>query len=283
MNDNRKAIKKIVRRNSQSLFWGIRFLPKPQREAMYTLYAFFKHLDDVMESNMTMKEKADIINAWREELCNVYDKKVPQTDIGRRIYKNCMRFKLPKEEFSKLIDSLSMDVPNPMVAPSLQDFLAYSRGMSGVVCNLSLRVLGCDDEELLEELSTNLGNAMQITQILRDIKEDAMAGSMYIPREILQEAGVESFEPFKAVTDKNLTFAREEMAKIAEQSFIISYNLTQKLNKKAATAMISMANVYKRYFDIMNKRGWEVISPKPKINKLTKLSLIIKGLMGKHI
>ena len=106
-------IKRIVKKSGSSFFWSMRFLPKAKRNAMYTIYAFCRHLDDIVDGDAEMSEKLELIAAWREELDNIYDKKTPATDIGRKIYKNCMRFKLPKEELSRLIEAISMDIPNP--------------------------------------------------------------------------------------------------------------------------------------------------------------------------
>ena len=91
------SIGKLVRKSQATLFWSVRSLPKAQREAIYTLYAFCRHIDNVVDGTLPEKEKEELLAAWKQELENIYDKKVPATDIGRRIYKNCMRFKLPKE------------------------------------------------------------------------------------------------------------------------------------------------------------------------------------------
>ena len=211
MND----IKKIVKRSGTSFFWCMRFLPKAKRMAMYTLYAFCRHIDDIVDGDdIPMNEKLELIQAWREEMDNIYDKKVPTTDIGRKIYKNCMRFKLPKSEFLKLIDSISMDIPNPVQAPSMQDFFKYCRGVAGVPGNLSLRIFGCQDENMIENLATSLGNALQITNILRDVKEDALANRLYIPEEMLSKANINSTSPDEVIVNKNLVIAREALAQI---------------------------------------------------------------------
>ena len=277
MNNN---IKKIVKKSGTSFFWSMRFLPKAKREAMYTLYAFCRHIDDIVDGDSSIAEKQELLQAWREEMDNIYDKKVPATDIGRKIYKNCMRFKLPKSEFLQLIDSISMDVPNPVQAPNLNDFYRYCRGVAGVPGSLSLRIFGCSDEKMIEELSSSLGNALQITNILRDVKEDALADRLYIPREFLEKADISITDPKSVITDKNLVFAREELAKIANKDFQKAYELIKHLDKKTARPVKMIANIYKKYFDIMQKRGWEVISPKPTISKFEKLALALKALLS---
>lgn len=267
----------IVKKSGSSFFWSMRLLPKAKREAMYTIYAFCRHIDDIVDGDMPLKEKQNLLSAWREEIDNIYDKKVPVTEIGRRIYKNCMRFHLPKEEFLRLIDSISMDIPKPLQAPKMEDFLKYCRGVAGVPGNLSLRIFGCQDEELIEKLSTSLGNALQITNILRDVKEDAQANRLYIPREYLKKAAIASKKPSEVVVDKNLAIAREELAKLAAEDYKVASQIIPYLDKKAARPVRAIAAIYKKYFDMMQKRGWEVVSPKPKISKINALSLALRA------
>lgn len=271
----------IVKKSGSSFFWSMRFLPKAKREAMYTIYAFCRHIDDIVDKDLPLKEKQELLAAWREEINNIYDKKAPATEIGRRIYKNCMRFNLPKEEFIKLIDSISMDIPNPLQAPRMEQFLRYCRGVAGVPGSLSLRIFGCKDENLIEELATSLGNALQITNILRDVKEDAQSDRLYIPREYLQKASINSKNPSEVIVDKNLAIAREELAKMAADDYAKASQIIPFLDKKAARPVRAIAAIYKKYFDLMQTRGWEIVSPKPNISKFNKFSLALRAYFGK--
>ncbi|MBE6458361.1 MAG: hypothetical protein E7010_00950 [Alphaproteobacteria bacterium] len=274
-------IQKMVKKSGTSFFWGMRLLPSAKRNAMYTIYAFFRHIDDIVDGDAPVQEKLDLLEAWRKELDNIYDKKVPTTEIGRKIYKNCMRFKLPKEEFIRMMNSISMDLPNPIQAPSLQKLNEYCRGVAGVPGSLSLRIFGCTDEKIIEELSSSLGAALQITNILRDVKEDAMAQRLYIPEEFLKKAGIDSTDPLNVVVDKNLAIAREELAQVAAQNYEKAFRIMKNLDAKAAKPVKAIAYIYKRYFDIMQNRGWEIISPKPHISKPSKLCLALKAFFGK--
>ncbi len=274
------SIKRMVKKSGTSFFWSMRLLPLGKRNAMYTIYAFFRHIDDIVDGDKDVGEKLELIEAWRQELDNIYDKKTPVTEIGRKIYKNCMRFKLPKSEFIKLIDSITMDLPNPVQAPSMEEFNRYCRGVAGVPGNLSLRIFGCEDEKLIENLATTLGTALQITNILRDVKEDAMADRLYIPKEFLEKAGITSTDPQSVIVDKNLAIAREELAQIAAKNYDEAYGLIKRLDKKTARSVMIIASIYKRYFDIMQNRGWEVISPKPTIGKMKKLGLALRAFFS---
>lgn len=276
-----KNIKKMVKKSGTSFFWSMRLLPTPKRNALYTIYAFFRHIDDIVDGDAPVKVKQELIAAWRKELDNIYDKKVPTTQIGQKIYKNCMRFSLPKIEFIKMLDAISMDLPNPLQAPTIKEFDDYCRGVAGVPGNLTLRIFGCRDEDLIEELSATLGRAMQITNILRDVKEDAQAQRIYIPDEMLDKAGIYSRDPANVLVDKNLVLAREALAQMAENDYKKAFALMDKFNTKNILQIKMMAYIYKRYFDIMQNRGWEIISPKPQISKFGKLCIFLKALIGK--
>ena len=276
-----KQIKKIVKKSGSSFFWGMHILPTKERRAIYTLYAFCRHIDDIVDGPEPLSHKMELLDAWRREIDNIYDKKVPESDVGRNIYKNCMRFNLPKQEIVSLLDSISMDLPNPLRAPSLPEFERYCRGVACAPGSLSLRILGCRDEILIKELSNSLGMAMQITNILRDVREDAVAGRLYIPREFLQKADIVATDPMTVIVDKNLAVAREELAKMAEKNYADAFAAIKKLDKKIARNIRAIAYIYKRYFDIMQNRGWEVISPKPQIGRLSKIFLILKAFSGR--
>lgn len=276
-----KSIKKIVKKSGSSFFWGMHVLPTKERRAIYTLYAFCRHIDDIVDGNDALSQKMELIEAWRKEIDNIYDKKVPASCIGRNIYKNCMRFNIPKSDLTSLVDSISMDLPNPIQAPCLNDFYKYCQGVACAPGSMSLRILGCKDENIIKDLSTSLGVAMQVTNILRDVKEDAMSDRLYIPKEFLQKAGIETSDPKEVIVDKNLSVAREELAKIAMQNYDQSFALINKLDKKMSRSVKALAYIYKRYFDIMQNRGWEVISPKPIVGRLTKLFLVLKAYTGR--
>ena len=279
MQDFRKIVQsKVKKKDGHTVFWGMQFLPKAKRQALYTLFAFVRHLEDVMESPIDVAEKKEILTMWRQELDNIFDKKVPATDIGRCIYKNCMRFKLPKSEFINLLDSIAANVDSPLQAPSLKQLTGYCRGVSGMVGSLALRVFGCRDEKVIKELSTSLGTALQITNILRDVKEDAQNNRLYIPIELLEKSNITATDPKIVVTDKNLFYAREQLAKIAADNYDKAYKILGSLDRTTARPLHLMADLYKRCFDIMEQRGWEIISPKPHINKLCKLQILLKNL-----
>lgn len=272
--------KTIRNKTGTAVFLGMRLLPKAKREALYTLFAWARHLEEVVESPLSDLSKQEIIEGWRLELDNIFDKKVPVTEIGRRIYKNCMRFKLPKSEFINMLDSIAKNVNSPLQAPTLTQLTGYCRGVGGMAGSLSLRVFGCNDEKIINELSVSMGTALQMTNILRNIKEDANNNRLYIPQELLIRAHIESTDPKTVLVDKNLALAREELGKIAADNYKKTYQLLSELDKTTSKPLRLILDIYKRYFDIMSARGWEIISPKPEVSKFHKLQALFRTLFS---
>ena len=270
----------IVKKSQPSLFWCMRGLPKSKREAIYTLFAFCCHISNIIRSSMPAEEKAELLKAWKEELDNIYDKKVPTTNIGRKIYKNCMRFNLPKQQFSEILNSAFLDVPQPLQAPTQNIFEKYIYGSSVVPLNLALMIIGDAKSTAREKLAQSLGRALMITYILRDVKDDAKSNHLFIPYELLQQANVNKTSPMAVVEDKNLSQAREALSLEAKKSFNTALRFLNKMNKQSVMPLHYLANLSLYYFNKMNDRGWEIISPKPNITKFNNIKLIVKTLFA---
>lgn len=275
------SLGQLVRKSQASLFWCMRGLPKAKREAVYTLYAFCRHLDNLADSNLPEAEKQRLLDAWKEELDNIYIKKVPATQIGRKIYKNCMRFKIRQEDFCEILNSIFLDFPNPLQAPDLKTFYQYIKGTSEIPTYITLLIMGGFDEEKMRTLSQSFGRAMQLTNILKNIKDDAQAGHLYLPAEMLREAGIKSTRPLTVLTDAHLIKVREHLARLADKYFELSFQILAQTDKAQTRPLRFILHIYKRYFDIMQKRGWEIMSPKPKISYRDKLAIIFKVLFDK--
>lgn len=275
------SIGKLVRKSQASLFWCMQGLPKAKKEAIYTLYAFCKHIDNVIEGNLDNKEKLELLKAWQEELINIYDKKVPISNIGRKIYKNCMRFKIQKDDFKEILNGAMMDFPANLKAPKSEVFYRYCYGVSEIPVYITLSILDIFTEDVRRELSKSFGRAMLITDILKDIKDDALTGHLYIPKELLEQFDILTEEPIIAVTDKNMVAVREYMARALNADFQRAFEILQQADKKITRPLRFILHIYKRYFDIMQNKGWEIISPKPVIATKDKLAIVFKVMFDK--
>ena len=270
----------MIRKSQPALFWCMRSLSKPKREAVYTLFAFCRHLDSVSRSTMPIREKWDLLNAWREELDNIYDRKVPATNIGRKIYKNCMRFNLPKELWQEILNSAVLNSESPLLAPDNQKFEQYVRGIAEVPFQLALIIIEPEHLKAGEELAKNLGRAVLMTYVLRDVKDDAKSGRLYIPMNILSQADVKLGTPREIIEDKNFYVAREKMAEQAEKGYIKAERLLAKMDYADTRVLRLVYSLGLCQFEMMQKRGWEIISPKPKVNLAKRLHILYRTIFG---
>ena len=275
------SIGKLVRKSQATLFWCVRGLPKAQREAIYTLYAFCRHIDNVVDGNLPEDEKKELLNIWKQELDNIYDKKVPATDIGRKIYKNCVRFKIKKEDFSDILNWSFLDFPKPLQAPDFDTFYKYCYGTAEIPAYIMLSIINGMSESKKRELAGHFGRAMQITNMLKDVKEDALAGHLYMPAELLEKAGIKTTDPQSVITDKNLIAVREQLARLAAEDFDKAFAMLDKTDVKKTHPFRVILHIYRRYFDIMQNRGWEIMSPKPEIKTSDKIKIFWRAVWGK--
>lgn len=263
----------MIRKSQPALFWCMLSLDKAKREAVFTLFAFCRHIDSAMRSTMPVAEKQELLKAWREELDNIYDKKVPATNIGRKIYKNCMRFNLPKELWLDIINGAYLTASLSLQAPDNQEFEQYVRGMSEAPFRLALMIIEPEHLKAGAELSKNLGRAVMLTYMLRDVKDDAKSSRLYIPAEMLAKAGVRQESPKETVEDKNFVYARELLAQQAESGYLKAERLLGKMNYADTRALRLIYNLSRSQFEIMKKRGWEIISPKPVLSFAKRLNI----------
>ena len=273
-----KSLGDMVRRSHPSLFWCTRGMPRADREAIYTLSAFCRHLDNILRSPMKTHEKVDLLNAWKEELDNIYDKKVPATNIGRKIYKNSVRFDLPKSMWLQILDGAYLDARHPLQAPTEDVFEKYVVGMAVVPLHLTLMITAPEHPRANQELAKNLGWATAITYMLRDIKSDAKRNRMYLPAQVLRESGVTIGTPREMLEDKNLITARAELAKQVAGFYGKAERLLAKMDKGNTKPLRLLMNTARSLFDEMNTRGWEVISPKPNLSIMKRLNILYKTM-----
>lgn len=256
----------LVKKSHPALFWCMRGLPKIKREALFTLFAFCRHIDNIARSDMPVAEKEELIKAWREELNNIYDKHVPATNIGRKIYKNCLRFNLPRKKLEEILASAALNIPKPLCAPKRIIFEQYINGASVVPFELALQIMDAKNSTATAELAKNLGRAVLFTLILRDAKDDAKGGRLYVPEDILKQTNLENIKPIQIIESPDFALARELLAGEAEIAFMKAERLIRKLQPRSTMALRYIASVSLYLFALMKKRGWEIISPKPKLH-----------------
>ncbi len=271
------SISTIVRGNQNTFFWLMQFLPKAKKVGAYTIFAFNHHIEkEIVKSSLPNSEKLEMLTAWREEIDNIFDKKVPQTDIGRTIYKNCLRFSLQKQTFVDVVNAYLDSIKEYPFNPTLAEYMRYARGVYGARIEMGLKIFNITDKEI----SILMAEFIHPVVALENMKEDTLLGFIYTPQEFLKDAQITSKIPQEIIVDPKLAIAREKMLQLASEKLLKLEAYYKNIDKKNIKIIRGFVNIYKKYLEVMQNRGMEVIAPKPIVSNFSKARTILKSMLG---
>ena len=268
LEEARNHARETVERSGTSFAAGMRILSKPRREAMHAIYAFSREVDDIADGDSPVVDKRLGLAAWRAEIDRLFAG-APATPTGVALLDPVRRFDLPKEEFLLLIEGMEMDAEGPIVAPPMERLLAYTRRVAGAVGMLSMPVFGAPKSEAAGRFALSLGDALQLTNILRDVGEDAGLGRLYLPRELLEKHGA-PLDPQKIVGAKALAAVAGELAALANDRFAGARAALKEFDWRVGRPALLMMGVYEAYLKKLEARGWERAGEPVSISKLEK-------------
>ncbi len=182
------AVAALVRAAGTSFYRGMRVLPADRRHAMYAIYAFCRSVDDIADGDDDFAQKLPELDAWRVRIANLW-RGAADGPVTRVLARAVAVFPLREPDFHAVIDGMQMDCEAAIVAPDLATLERYCDRVAVAVGRLSVRAFG-DASPAADEVAHGLGRALQLTNILRDLREDAARGRLYLPREFLDDAGV---------------------------------------------------------------------------------------------
>lgn len=247
-------VRQIVDRSGTSFRWSMKVLPPDKRQAMYAVYAFCREVDDIVDEPGNVTAKADALRAWRAEVDAIYGGS-PALPTGQALADPVKTFALPKAAFLDVIDGMTMDLEGVMRAPSEADLHRYCDRVAGAVGRLSLPIFGGAGDNA-DALAAALGEALQYTNILRDLGEDMQLNRLYLPRERLVAHGIKSDDPARVLAHRNIGAVCEEFAQYARQRFGESAALIAQGDAKRLKPCRVMMAVYQRILDGLEARGW---------------------------
>jgi phytoene synthase len=232
----------------------MRILPRAQREAMFEIYSFCRLVDDVADSTEPHIERRLKLAEWRRHIEQLYAGRPP--DELRALAQAVRAFSLRKEDFLAVIDGMEMDAAEDIRAPEWEKLDLYCDRVASAVGRLSVRVFGIGEQDGLA-LAHHLGRALQLTNILRDLDEDAEIGRLYLPREELRKAGIVTSEPAAVLTSASLGQVCDAVAGRALAHFQEADAIMARNPRRTVKAPRIMEEVYRVMLQGMMTRGWE--------------------------
>jgi phytoene synthase len=268
----RRHARETVRKSGTSFGPGMRILSKPRRDAMYAVYAFCREVDDIADNETTCADdKLQELTAWREEIDRVFAG-TPEFATGHALVGPVREFNLPRSEFILMIEGMETDARAPVVAPTWNELFAYTRRVAGAAGQLSMPIFGAPSGEVSDRFAISLGDALQLTNILRDVESDAEEGRLYLPRELLLEHNC-PLSPEEISHADGLPKVREYLAIVARRKFDDARAALSQLDWRILKPALLMMGVYERYLDRMETRGWMNGQPRMTLSKSEKLSI----------
>ena len=247
------AVEALVKRAGTSFFRGMKVLSRDRRAAMYAIYAFCRIVDDVADEPAPPPHKLAGLAAWRERIGALYAGK-PEDAVTRVLAPAIGRYALRQEDFLAVIDGMAMDAAQPIVAPDLATLDLYCDRVAAAVGRLSVRAFG-DASAKADEVAWHLGRALQLTNILRDVAEDAGRGRLYLPREWLADADVPC-EPREALRHAALPALCARMAAQARRHFKDAEAAMLACDRRAMKPARLMGATYAALLERLQQRGW---------------------------
>ena len=173
-------IEKNVRKSGTSFFWGMKRLPKEQKRAMFALYAFCREVDDIAdEKNLKKINKLNQISEWEKKINSIFKERKFKDSLSKELSEAVKRFDLSKSDFISIIKGMKMDINEDIKFPSKKKFELYCDRVAVAVGYISINIFGIRSSEG-KNYAFNLGRAFQITNIVRDFKEDDLIPNIFI-------------------------------------------------------------------------------------------------------
>jgi phytoene synthase len=281
------VVERLVRASGTSFARGMRILKRDRRAAMYAIYAFCRLVDDIADEPAPVEQKRAALDAWRARIEGISVGHAPRPNesggggdegaVTRVLLAASRAFALRRVDFLSVIDGMQMDAETVIVAPAFDTLDLYCDRVASAVGRLSVRAFG-DGSRAADEVAYHLGRALQLTNILRDLGEDAWRGRLYLPREWLAYAGVDP-EPAAALASPKLGMVCEKAAREAHRHFSEAHGAMARCDPAAMKPARLMAASYAAILARLEKRGWAAPEQRVSVPKWEKLLIAARFLV----
>jgi phytoene synthase len=263
-----------------SFYAAMRILPPAEREAMFAVYAFCRAVDDIADDASTPRStRHTALERWREDIDRLFlGQPSPAT---ANLVEPVRRYGLKRDDFRAVIDGMAMDVDADLRAPDWETLDLYCDRVASAVGRISVRIFGVE-AKAGEVLAHHLGRALQLTNILRDLDEDAAMGRLYLPRETMEAAGIvaDRRTPAAILSEPGIEHVCREVAARAAAHFKEAGRVMAKCPRKAVRAPRMMEAAYRQILTRLKARGWSPPRKPVKISKVRMLGAFVRYGIG---
>lgn len=256
--------------SGSSFYYSFRFLPKPQREAIIALYAYCREVDDVVDECKDVDVAKKKLDWWRGEVEQLFTGN-PSHPVTKALAPHLKHFNLPKEYFLEILDGMGMDLEYD-VYPTIKELSLYCYRVASVVGMLSIEIFGYTNRQT-QKYAYELGMALQLTNIIRDVREDAMRGRVYLPQEDLKRFNVDMDELVQGTHSQKIVDLLKFESERARQHYKNAFELIPDADRYSQRSGLIMGEIYLALLNEIEADGFKVLQHRVKLTPLRKLWL----------
>lgn len=277
-NEAMAEVRARVKASRTSFAAGMRVLPVIRREGMYALYAFCREVDDIADDAPTPEERARGLALWRKKIHALFQEGRAEDAITRALLPAIERFGLVESDFQSIIEGMEMDARETICAPSMEKLDLYCDHVASAVGRVSVRIFG-DSSPAAMRVAHHLGRALQLTNILRDLSEDAQRGRLYLPEESLAQASIASRKPQDVLEDPALPAACRDLAETALHHFAEADKALEESLRGAMRPARAMRRYYRAILKRLLKENWKNPFRRVSLPFWQKILIALRGLV----
>ena len=254
--------------SGSSFYYSFLFLPEERRRAITALYAYCREVDDVVDETADAGVARTKLAWWRQEVASIYHGK-PQHPVAMALAEVGPRFSLEETRLQEIIDGMAMDLEYNAY-PDFEALKVYCHRVAGVVGILSAKIFGYEDARTLD-YAANLGLAFQLTNIIRDVGEDARRNRIYLPLHELAQFGVTTDDITHSRETEGFRRLMDFQVKRAQQQYDEALSKLPALDRKAQRPGLVMAAIYQTLLNEIHADGCHVLTERTALTPLRKL------------
>jgi len=253
--------------SGSSFYYSFLFLPAEQRRAIVALYAFCREVDDIVDECSESDIARRKLDWWREEIDHCFAGQASHP-VTRALQPSLQQYNLPAEYFQEIIDGMAMDLDQQRYE-SFNELALYCHRVAGVVGLLSAEIFGYQQRETLKYAEA-LGTAFQLTNIIRDVREDAERGRIYLPLDELLEYHINPHDMLKGQADERLYALLDFQTGRARDYYRRALGRLPEVDRYAQRSGLIMAAIYQALLDEIEADGFQVLQQRIRLTPLRK-------------
>ena len=274
-----KKAEAVARRRARNFYYSFVVLPAEKRRAFCAVYAFMRYCDDISDGDAGIEAKREMLRDWRAQLNAVFSGTLGGNPILPAFRDTVLSFSIPAEYFHWIIDGAEMDLACVQYE-SFQDLYKYCFNVASAVGLVCLQIFG-SRQECAKKYAEECGIAFQLTNILRDVKEDARMGRIYLPQEDLHRFGYSPEELRNGVFDERFKSLMTFEANRARHYYRQAWNLLPLVDDTSRPALWAMIQIYERILDRIVERQFDVFGEPICLPSVEKASVALRALAMK--